>query len=91
MKSNFVNQSANATRTCDEFQKKFLQIAKTLNEKDELSEEEKFAVCVACGMELEIVHGKDENHIIWRTKHKIAVVKLEGEWFAISDHRYGQK
>lgn len=83
MTSNFTNHATNTTAVFDEFYSKYLALAESCRHKEELSDDEKFAICVANGMPLDINKGSDRHHVLLSTKHKCAVIRLDGEWVVV--------
>lgn len=57
-----------------------LGIPLDIHNKEELTEREKFAICFCSGMEIVTELSKDGNKIIFRTKQKAAVVRIDGQW-----------
>mgnify|MGYP001415230642 CR=1 FL=1 len=51
--------------------------------KDELTDQEKFALCYAAGVEVVITPSLDGMTLTWTTKQKAAVVKIDGQWSVV--------
>lgn len=48
--------------------------------KDELDDQDKFALAWACGCEVDVVPDEDRNKLVFRTKNPVGFVKKNGIW-----------
>ena len=85
MISNFIGHSIETSKLAMEIQRKFIKLAKDAVDKDVLTNDEKFAMCVAAGMRMVAERGGDENTMRWSIVKKAAVVKIDGAWVVVVD------
>lgn len=88
MISNFKNQTHQTHHTSNivsDFYRQMRNLARGCRDKDELTDEEKFALCFMANVGTEIKASETPNMVTWKTIKKCAVVKLDGQWTVIVD------
>jgi hypothetical protein len=85
MISNLKMQSIDTSRILANFRAQLLAVVKSCEDKEELTNEERFAFCFCANVPIGMKPANEKNVITWHTLHKCAVVKLDGKWTVVVD------